>query len=92
MSFFSNNSKKDKANIHEESWDGKKTVSSDFPNVNNANNALGHVLAIDGTIIMSDTKNDDNGRVVEGLRKIGNSKLWGETQYEIKKADGSIPE
>lgn len=89
MGFFS----KDKAaNIHETSWDGKKNVSPDFKGVPNANNALTHVLAAEGSIVLEEGTNDDEGRQVLVLKKIGNTKLWGETEYEVKKGDGSIPD
>lgn len=71
------------ARIHQENWDGKSEISSPFPSITNANNALSHVIAADGAIVRSEDVNEYDGRIVDTLTPIGNSKLWGETHYEV---------
>ncbi|CAB4185741.1 hypothetical protein UFOVP1492_136 [uncultured Caudovirales phage] len=80
MEFFS----KKPAIIHVETWDKKTEESAPFKSVPDANVALSYHLAGTGAIVIDSKFNDDDGRAVTALEKIGKSKLWGETSYEVK--------
>lgn len=71
------------ARIHQQNWDGKTEISSPFPSITNANNAVGHIIAADGAIVLHKDVNEHDGNIINTLTKIGNSKLWGETDYEV---------
>lgn len=73
--------------IHTESWDGKKDKAEGFQGVPAANNALAVHLAQSGSITIDSEINDYDGKNIVALEKIGNSKLWGETQYEVLPGD-----